>query len=220
MANEMDSSKIRMMFAKRLGVTQYTKFLRVLNQRARIRGRLFFWQQKIWSAFCDHYSIDPTLDVFKLFAICDIHNCELNSPSKVQLVKNNSSDFREARSERFPYVPTRTTELYCQGCYESYESWMNSKSTIIEPIRVLDVINDHTHTIVGCRMWPRDRQKLENVDAILFETKMGTLRYPVEKYELTHATWSSNEEPRKILIQLRPGESPFNVPIGTKIKLE
>ena len=178
-----------------------------------------FWQEKEWLIFCNNNHVDTTLDTFEIFAICDIHNRPLNKATDTLLVKNDSPDFHEIWSERFPYISRKTTDLNCSDCNDAYLEWMTARSTTAETIQLLDVMTVHSKTIIACRMWPLDRQKLDCIDTITFGTATGNIQFRFDKYELTHASWSSNAEPRQILIELLLDGNDFDVPIGCVIKL-
>lgn len=216
----MDAGTIRNKFADQLGPTRYAKFLRTLNLSARHKRRILFWQQKEWNTFCGNSLVDENLDVFEIFAVCDIHDRPLNQATNDCLIKNDFPEFHEILPERFPYISRKTTDLNCPDCNDAYRDWMTTKSTTTEPIQLLDVMTVHSKTVIACRMWPIDRQKLDRIDAITFETAGGSKRFRFDKYELPHASRSSNAEPRQMLIQLLLDDTEFDVPIGSSIRLD
>ena len=216
----MDAVSIRNNFANHLGTARYAKFLRCLNLSARNKGRLLFWQEAEWNSFCKNNSVAQAVDLFAIFAICDVHNLPLIGPTPNVLIKNDSPDFREIRSQRFPYVARKPKNLSCAGCNDAYQNWMTKKHSTTETIYLLEVMNVHSRTLVACRMWPLDRQKLDSSSGLIFDTPSGKRRFEIEDYRLTHSTWSSNEEPRHLTIHIKLDAVQFNAPIGSEITIE
>lgn len=136
---QVTHDEVRTRFKAFAGDVQFHNFVVQVHRFAGRRGRLRFWQDKLWNAFLvenqdcgiDHDELCTT------FRVCELHGCELQSTS-VPVVDGcvvYSRDYTIDSASRFPHATrefvstegapkysNRADIFYCNKCDETREA--------------------------------------------------------------------------------------------------
>ena len=114
----MDIPELRTAFRRFAGEARFRKFVRAVSQAGPKKGRLFYWQERLWNKFVSTVpEASKTQDeILRAFSICDLHGCELQlaesseSPAEVR----ETPEYAEAFQALFPLAVSR--HLVCPQC--------------------------------------------------------------------------------------------------------
>jgi hypothetical protein len=103
--------QIRDKFETFCGPSKFTQFLESFNKTARKRGRLTFFQEKLWDEFtkkCPEFRSLEFEKLIPIFRICHVHKVPLID-QEVPIVRglhdvHYSPQYETAASELFPYA--------------------------------------------------------------------------------------------------------------------
>ncbi|WDE08714.1 hypothetical protein SG34_032945 [Thalassomonas viridans] len=135
----MTTEEVRRIFEELIGREKYEKFISALHNPSRTRGRMKFWQEKLWNQFCSETGYPETSyeDITKLFDYCLIHNQEFRAdivpvvygtfeqePKEKQFIKDNNFPYAALQVKRGgpAEAETETTVKYCIECRKAYKS--------------------------------------------------------------------------------------------------
>ena len=132
----MHAGELRATFRDFAGQDGYRRFLRTLNRDSRRKGRLFFWQEQLWSEFVGHTPKAPTdaENIMALFRICDVHDCPLevfaaDDPLEIR----DTPEFAHASDSLFPYASGG--DLACKECRSDRSRWISENLELCSILR-------------------------------------------------------------------------------------
>jgi hypothetical protein len=110
---------LRRRFESFCGTDDYRRFLRALNTTCLDRGRLFYWQERLWARFAESQAETlPTeyAEIASAFRLCDVHGNELTQGEvpAVSGLFRYPDGYWDAHSAEFPFANTYVA-LGCRG---------------------------------------------------------------------------------------------------------
>lgn len=149
----MDARELRASFRRFTGHDRYTKFVRTLNRACRSKGRLFFWQERLWEEFAATTPDAPRVgeEVMAALSVCDVHDCPLQSPPDESPLPEirDTPECELACNTLFPFAINGT--LVCLPCRLAREAWIDENLDLCRVLRCKTTYEDYS------------RRRLENL---------------------------------------------------------
>jgi len=141
----MDSRELRVSFRRFAGHARYRKFVRAINRACRRKGRLLFWQERLWQDFAATLPGAPQTDegVMAAFSVCDVHDCQLQPPSDDRPLPEirDTPECERACDSIFPFAAN--ANLVCPRCREARETWIEENLELCRVLRCKTTYEDY-----------------------------------------------------------------------------
>src|SRR5215218_4888141 len=127
---KVDVNEVRSSFRKFSGEARFRQFVRAVSQSCPKKGRIFYWQEKLWDEFISTNASAFTSedDILEAFRICDVHGCELETPpsedSSAEI--RDTPEYNEAFRTLFPLAASRY--WVCPQCRVEHQRWISENA--------------------------------------------------------------------------------------------
>ncbi len=115
----------------------YREFVRTLNRRCRVKGRLFFWQEELWGEFAaNNQGASMSQEaIMEAFRICDVHECRLDaSPGNDPPFEiRDTPEYDQAFETLFPFA--NGGDLVCAVCRSERSRWISENLDLCRILR-------------------------------------------------------------------------------------
>jgi hypothetical protein len=143
----MDVADIRASFRDFVGRDRYRTFVRTLNRECRRKGRLFFWQEKLWREFVANAPGAPTSEanIMDTFRTCDVHGCGLEAlPSNALPPEfRHTPEYDHALDTLFPLAAGG--DLVCAQCRSERQRWISVNPDLCRILRCQTTYEAYCH---------------------------------------------------------------------------
>jgi hypothetical protein len=139
----MDLLDLRSRFRHFAGSDRYRKFVRSINRVSHVKGRLLYWQERLWADFVSgdapaYQSADP----FAVFGVCDIHERSLQAPRTGDRLSEirDTPEADEAMENAFPFAGNG--DRLCAECRVARERWIAEHHELCRILRCRTTCED------------------------------------------------------------------------------